>query len=101
MENGSTVKRGVTSAADKLFDHLVKPKPIAYMSVMSVRTLFFLWCVCFFGKLRILPLVDNAVTLTVGVSRDGGSGCTSDDIVMFLLYFFAASRIAVLIYQRI
>lgn len=81
--------------ADRLFDYLVRLKPTAYISEISVRILFFL-CVCFFGKLRLLFLViDTGVTFTVCVSRDG-SGGTSDRTVTFLLYFFTASRIAVL-----
>lgn len=79
---------------DRLFNYLVRLKPTAYISDMSVRILFFL-CVSFFGKLRLLLFVDAGVTFAIGVSRDG-SGGTSDWIVTFLLYFFTASRIAVL-----
>lgn len=79
----------------RLFNYLVRLKPTAYISDMSVRILFFLY-VCFFGKLRLLPfVVDTGMIFAVGVSRDG-SGGTSDWIVTFLLYFFTASRIAVL-----
>lgn len=80
---------------DRLLDYLVRLKPTAYISEMSVKILFFL-CVCFFGKLLLLFVIDRGVIFVADASRDG-SGGTSGRLVTFLLYFFTASRIAVLI----
>lgn len=78
---------------------LVNLKPTAYISVMSDKILFLLWCELFFETLLWFLFLITGWLILFAVVKTDGNVCDSGGItdVVFFLYFLITSCTAVLI----